>query len=252
MIRLLELLESPSKSKKAIIFAGPVAAGKSTIIKNYIPAGFEKYILNTDNYLEKEMGTKIDQGQYDHDMLSKYAKVLNASIKQIRLDLIASIKKGVPIIIDATGGSIKKTVEKKEALENAGYDVMMVMVYTSPLATLSRNANRDRKLKPSIVLRNWKDVVSNIRHYMNVFDEKNFSVVDNNAENDPRSFSADEAERYFKSNLNYRELSPEEKQTMEREINKLVQDSESLPFVAFDELDTKIKNFLIPQNGPEQ
>ena len=246
MIKLLELLEKSSKNKKAIIFAGPVAAGKTTIIKQYVPVDFQKYVLNSDNHFEKIMGTKMDQDKFSPEELSNTAKAMQSSIKQIRLDLSNSIKQGVPIIIDATGGSIRKTVEKKEALEGAGYDVMMVMIYTSPLATLKRNSERDRKLKSFIVLQNWKSVVSNIKEYMSIFGKNNFVVVNADRDDDIKSFSADEADKYFRSNIKYKQLSPEAEQELESGINRLIQDCEKLPFLAFDELDTRIKNFLIP------
>lgn len=246
MIRIIELLEKSSKSKKAIIFAGPVAAGKSTVVKQYVPPDFQKYVLNSDNHFEKIMGTKMDQDKFSHDELSNVAKAMNSSIKQIRLDLINSINKGYPIIVDATGGSIRKTVEKKEALEKAGYDVMMVMIYASPLTTLKRNSQRDRKLKSFIVLQNWKSVVSNIKQYVDIFGTKNFVIVNSDHEDDIPFFTVDEADKYFRSNINYKQLSPEEREVLEQKINELIQECKHLPFLAFDELDTRIKNFLIP------
>ena len=63
----------------------------------------------------------------------------------------------------------QKLLELKQ-LEEAGYDVMMLYVYTDLERSLKQNQNRfeksggeDRSLAPAIVMRTWKGVTDNIK-----------------------------------------------------------------------------------------
>lgn len=249
MIGLVNLLEQTQQTdqKKAILFAGPCGSGKSTIIKNYIPTDYQKYVINPDTYYEKVLGPQIDQSKFTPDQVKTSNTAMSKAQQQARIKFNQAVTNGTPIILDVTGGQEDQVLNKKQILESAGYKVMMIMVYASPLTTLSRNSNRTRKLKPSIVLRSWLDVVSNIKQYMGVFNEENFTVVDSDPISTGRGFSFNQIKQYFKS------ISTQEQKVLEVQINRLMDDCKSLPFVAFDELDSKIKNFLIPHgNGPEE
>lgn len=249
MIKLGTILYEVAKNKRAILFAGPAGSGKTTIIKNYIPSEFQEYVLNPDKHYEPELqkigGGSMKQSDFTPDQLSQAGRAMAKAQIKFKEDYKEALNRGRPIIIDITGGSKNTTTRKKTELENAGYAVMMVMVYTSPMATLKRNTMRDRSLKPSIILRNWKDVISNIDHYKKTFGDSYFVLINNN---DPSGgedhFSADKAEEYFKVSPNFKELTPEEKTVLERDFNTMIDKVNQNDFTAFDELDSRIKTFL--------
>ncbi len=85
------------------------------------------------------------------------------------------------IVIDGTGAAPKPLLKKKQELEALGYDTMMIMIWVSPYTSLERNAQRDRALPPSIVLRTWRDVNKNVETYRSSFD-KDFILIDNDPE----------------------------------------------------------------------
>lgn len=248
MRKIESLLYEVVKNKRAVLFAGPAGSGKTTIIKNYIPSKFQEYVINADKYYEADMkkltgDSEIKQSEFTPELLSKSAKVMSKAQKQVKLDFEEAILRGRPIIMDITGGSSAETVRKKHKLEDAGYSVMMVMIYVSPISVLERNAARNRTLKPSIVLRSWKDVVSNIQHYRKAFKD-NFVLIKNEKDEEKKLFSADNIERFFETSPNFKKLSPEEKTTLELEINKIANNANDQEFTPFDELDSKLKAFL--------
>ena len=249
MIKLGTLLYEIARDKKAIIFAGPPASGKTTIIKNYIPPKFQEYIINADKYYEPELkkigGGDMNQSKFTSQQLSQAGSAMHKAQTIAKDDYKEAVLRGRPVIMDITGGSKNETARRLHELQDAGYEVMMVMVYASPLTTLQRNSVRDRNLKPSIVLRSWKDVISNIDHFEKLFGEENFLLVNsNNKEGSDEDFTTAKAEEYFKANPNYVELEPQKREILEREINSMVRELNKHSFLAFDELDTKIKAFL--------
>lgn len=224
MIKLGSILYEVAKDKKAILFAGPAGAGKTSVIDYYIPPKFQEYILSSEKYNGKD-------------------------IKEVQVNLKAdfqeALMRGRPIIMDVTGGRKSETTRKKNQLENAGYDVMMVMVYASPMATLERNTFRDKSLEPAILLKSWRDVVNNIDAYRQSFGDSNFAIVNNNdQETVSDRFSADKIEEYFKTSPRLITLSPQQKTVLEREFQALINKVEQNKFTAFDELDSKLKTFL--------
>jgi hypothetical protein len=92
------------------------------------------------------------------------------------------------IVVDGTGAASKPLLKKKQELEALGYDTMMVMIWVSPYTSLERNASRDRALSPSIVVKTWAGVNSNIDTYKQSFGDK-FVLINNDptgkAEYDP-------------------------------------------------------------------
>ena len=249
MIKLGSILYEVLKDKRAILFAGPAGAGKSTIIKNYIPPEFQEYVLNSDKYYEPELakigGGSMKQASFTADQFSQAGKAMAKATAQVKQDYAEAISRGRPIIMDITGGSKNTTTRKKNELENAGYAVMMVMVYTSSLSTLKRNASRDRSLKPAIILRSWKDVVSNVDYYHDTFGDAHFILVNNNgSDSESDTFSTKAAEQYINTDPDVDKLTPQEKEVLEREFNALIAKVNQVGFTPFDELDTKIKSFL--------
>jgi hypothetical protein len=93
-------------------------------------------------------------------------------------------------ILDGTAASYNKTSELKQELEEAGYKIMMLYVYTDLERSLKQNEKRfeksegeDRSLPPAIVMRTWKSVTDNIEPYFNLFTP-NFIAVANTLKGD--------------------------------------------------------------------
>lgn len=234
MISLRELLESP----KAIFLAGPAGSGKSTIIRNLFDE--DKFtILNVDDHYEKMLkasGMGMNQKDFDHDQLSKAAKLMHQSSLELEKDTAVSTEARKDIILDSTGGSYKKTKQKKDDLEALGYKTFMLMLFVSPLTSLDRNAKRERQLKPSIVVRTWRDTISNIEKYRTLFGD-NFVLINN----DPKGsldFSPESLEPYFGIDNEI----DSKKEKINDDVKSLI--STKFKFSGSNETKQKIKNFL--------
>jgi DNA gyrase/topoisomerase IV subunit A len=109
-----------------------------------------------------------------------------AATKNLKTELIPNaIANGDSFILDGTSASVKNTVELKKQLEDAGYDVMMLYVYTDLETSLERNEKRfekskgeDRSLYPGAVLSTWLSVAKNFETYQQLFGD-NFVSVSN-------------------------------------------------------------------------
>lgn len=229
MISLIQLLEEILNKPKAIFLAGPAGSGKSYISKLYLPPSYT--VINSDDSYEellKASGIGMKQKNFTPDQLSQASK-LQAQARKVTQDkLDKSIEDKNNIIIDGTGGASNPILKKKKQLEDLGYETMMVMVYVSPLLSLERNANRDRTLMPSIVLRTWRDVNKNIETYQQSFGD-NFLLINNNIKDTNTAFNSNLLKPYLKG---YESMgkpeSPEEKAKSQQDFNNLVKDIENM------------------------
>jgi predicted kinase len=250
MISLIQLLKESLDKPKAIFLAGPAGSGKSYITKLLLPKNY--IIINSDDSYEellKASGIGMKQKDFTPDQLSQAAK-LQAQARKITQDkLDKSIEDKNNIIIDGTGGASNPILKKKQQLEDLGYETMMVMVYVSPLLSLERNANRDRTLMPSIVLRTWRDVNKNIEVYRQLFGN-NFILINNNPETTNNKFNLGLIKPYLDdSKAKGKPKSPEEKQKSQQDFNSLISDIEKMVNVLpkFDDISVaknKIKSFV--------
>ena len=108
-----------------------------------------------------------------------------AANKQFKGDVEATIEGKESFILDGTGASYNSTAKLKNELEEAGYKVFMLYVYTDLERSLSQNQDRyeksggkDRSLAPAIVMRTWKGVTDNLPKYAELFGN-NFVAVAN-------------------------------------------------------------------------
>ena len=178
MISLLHLLLEDTSNPKAVILAGAPGAGKSSIVGDII-SGLGLKVMNIDDYFIKnlkDLGVSLDLKKADADGRSKAAKAMAAATKVYKDELEKEIGKRENIVIDGTAASYKKTEELKNNLEGAGYDVLMVYVYSSLEKSLRKNEDRferskgsDRSLMPQIVMQTWANVTKNFIPYLNLF-----------------------------------------------------------------------------------
>ena len=106
-------------------------------------------------------------------------------IKNLKVKYNATIEGKESFILDGTAASFNKTSKLKNELEEAGYDVFMLYVYTDLERSLRQNQDRyeksggeDRSLAPAIVMRTWKSVTDNLPKYADLFGN-NFVAVAN-------------------------------------------------------------------------
>ena len=153
------------------------------------------------------------------------------------------------IIIDGTGAAIKPLLKKKQELEDLGYDTMMVMIWVSPYTSLERNANRDRALAPSIVVKTWAGVNANIDGYKQAFGDK-FALINNDPEGKAEYDPAVARERFFKTVKGSGKVyTPDEKAKRDKEILDLNTTIQTLvkrtpEFTSMADAKSKINNFL--------
>ena len=190
MISLIQILKEAVGMPKAIILAGAPGAGKGYILKGLDLSGLK--VLNLDNRymsLLKKANVSLDLKNATPEERSKGAKAMAQANKEFKGDIEDTIKGKESFILDGTAASFNNTIKLKNELEEAGYEVFMLYVYTDLQRSLSQNQDRytksggkDRSLAPAIVMRTWKGVTDNLPEYANLFGN-NFVAVANTLDN---------------------------------------------------------------------
>ena len=192
MISLIQLLKEVQDSPKAIILAGAPGSGKGTILRDLNLSKFK--ILNIDDTiaaLSKQDQFSLDQKTADFENRSKFMSAMQTAAKQLKTqDLPQTILNKESFILDGTSSSSNQTLKLKSQLEEAGYKVMMLYVYTELETSLKRNEERfeksggeDRSLLPGAVLGTWLMVAKNFPLYQQLFGN-NFVSVANTGNNE--------------------------------------------------------------------
>ena len=251
MIGLISLLKEIQGKPKAIFMAGPAGSGKSFISQKLVPSNFNT--INVDDTYEellKSSGIGMKLANMSPDELKKSGELMGQARKTTDAKLQDASKNAKNLLIDSVGGSSKMLLKKKQELESLGYDTAMVMTYVSPITSLERNKQRDRSLLPSIVIRSWRDVNTNIDAYRQAFGD-DFTIVDL----DPKDANKDFDENFIYKNYIEplgqvgKEKSPEEKAKSKAESEKIYLDIKqtlkSQPkFDTVEQAKTKITNFI--------
>jgi adenylate kinase family enzyme len=186
MISLVQLLREAQGNPKAIILAGAPGAGKGYILRGLDLGGIK--VLNVDDiYVEKlkQANVSLDLKNATPEERSEQAKQMAASNKEFKGIVQDTIEGKESFILDGTAASYNTTAKLKNELDEAGYDVFMLYVYTDLQRSLSQNQDRyiksggkDRSLAPAIVMRTWKSVTDNLPKYEELFGD-NFVAVAN-------------------------------------------------------------------------
>ena len=246
-IRIKEAQQTP----QAIFMAGPAGAGKSFIAKSLPLSKFQ--VINIDDTYEellKASGLGMNQKDFSPEELSQAAKLMGQAQKSTKEKYAKALENLNDIIIDGTGAASKPLLKKKAELEALGYETMMVMIYVSPMTSLERNANRERSLMPSIVLRTWRDINSNIETYEQAFGD-NLVVINNDPKDADKSFDSQEIKRRFfdTSKAKGKPKTPEEIEKSKADVAQLNKDIElaiqqQLKFTPAATAVAKIKAFI--------
>jgi predicted kinase len=251
MIGLISLLKEIQGKPKAIFMAGPAGSGKSFISKQLVPSDFNT--INVDDTYEellKSSGIGMKLANMSPDELKKSGELMGQARKATDAKLQDATKDAKNLLIDSVGGSSKMLLKKKAELEALGYETAMIMTYVSPITSLERNKQRDRSLLPSIVIRSWRDVNTNIDAYRQAFGD-DFTLVNLDPEDANKDFDENFIYKNYIEPLGKigKEKSPEEKAKSRAESEKIYSDIKqtlkSQPeFDTVEQAKTKITNFI--------
>jgi len=185
-VKLYDILKEIQSKPKAIILAGAPGAGKGYILRG-LDLGNLK-VLNVDDIyvpMLKKANITLDLKNATPEERSKQAIAMGAANREFKQDVANTIEGKQSFILDGTGASYKQTSKLKTELEQAGYEVFMLYVYTDLERSLKQNQDRyeksdgkDRSLAPGIVMKTWKEVTQNFKPYKDLFGS-NFTSVAN-------------------------------------------------------------------------
>ena len=186
MISLMQLLKEVQGRPVAILLAGAPGAGKGSVLRDLDLSGLKT--LNLDDTiaaLAKTDGFTLNQKAADAEDRSKFMKAMAQATKKLKGEQIPqAIANKESFILDGTSASKNQTIKLVNELKEAGYEVMMLYVYTDLETSLKRNQERfeksggeDRSLLPGSVLSAWKGVTQNFEDYQNLFGDNFVSVA---------------------------------------------------------------------------
>ena len=251
MIGLISLLKEIQGKPKAIFMAGPAGSGKSFISQKLVPSNFNT--INVDDTYEellKSSGIGMKLANMSPDELKKSGELMGQARKATDAKLQDATKNAKNLLIDSVGGSSKMLLKKKAELEALGYETAMIMTYVSPITSLERNKQRDRSLLPSVVIRSWRDVNTNIDAYRQAFGD-DFTLVNLDPEDANKDFDENFIYKTYIEPLGQvgKEKSPEEKAKSKAKSEKIYLDIKqtlkSQPkFDTVEQAKTKITNFI--------
>ena len=265
MISLLKIVSEAITSPKAVILAGAPGAGKGYILRGLDLGGLK--IMNVDDIyvpLLKKANVTLDLKNATPEERSEQAKQMAAANKEFKGEMEKIIAGRESFILDGTAASFNKTSQLKQELEEAGYDVFMLYVYTDLERSLKQNQDRfeksggeDRSLAPAIVMRTWMDVTKNYKPYSDLFDQNNFALVANTLEGEKLDNLEDIVSKYLtpfrptgtKPKTDKQKARSKIKKAEEAETIKSLLDTEFVNDIVSnglskDEAQAKLKQFL--------
>ena len=146
MIKLTDLLLEIQGKPKAIILAGAPGAGKGYILKGLDLGGLK--VMNIDNiFIDKlkQANVTLDLKNATPEERSEQAKQMAAANKEFKGKIQSTIEGKQSFILDGTAASFNQTSKLKNELEEAGYDVFMLYVYTDLERSLRQNQDKQAK-----------------------------------------------------------------------------------------------------------
>lgn len=164
---------------KAIFLAGGPGSGKSFIVgKTGLPALGMK-VVNSDDAFETAM-KKAGKKMTSDEIFSDEGQTIRDRSKRLtakKQEMYISGRLG--LVIDGTGKDPNKIKKQAKALQDLGYDTMMILVNTTLEVAIDRDKDRDRTLGDKEVTKYWTTVQKNIGTLQQIFGKKKFTIVDN-------------------------------------------------------------------------
>lgn len=153
MISLKSILSEIYQTQPiAIVMTGAGGIGKSTFlntIEPHLPSNVT--VFNPDTFNPDDDPKKPN--------IAKNTKI-------IRTEAIPkAIENKESFVYDTTGQNLEQTAKVVQDAQQAGYKVMIITLYGSPIVNFLRNFSRERKLPRSVILDNWAKVYRNIEAF---------------------------------------------------------------------------------------
>lgn len=154
-MKLTQIILEQDGRPKVLVMGGGGGAGKSYVLDQIkIPSGVE--IFNPDKYVEA-----------DNMHLAAASRLVDSEVEKAK-------EERRNFVWDTTAANKQKVLDLMEA----GYDVMMVMVYTHPIISFISNFQRDRKIPKAGVVSTWANVYSLVDDYERLLGD-NFKLFVN-------------------------------------------------------------------------
>ena len=165
---------------KAIFMVGGPGAGKTNIGKGLQLGRRGFKVVNQDIALEamkEESGLPAKESDYTAEQRSMRSKLGAAARKAAVAKFDKYAKNGDGMVIDGTGASYNATMKKVKQLEDAGFEVHMVVANTPLETAISRNKARvERSLPDFVVRKTWEQVQESAKRYREEFGDKLYEI----------------------------------------------------------------------------
>ena len=254
-MKLYDILKEIQGKPKAIILAGAPGAGKGYILRG-LDLGSLK-VLNVDDIyvpMLKKANITLDLKNATPEERSNQAKAMAAANKEFKGNLATTIGGKESFILDGTGASLKETSKLKVELEEAGYEVFMLYVYTDLERSLKQNQDRfeksggkDRSLAPAIVMKTWKSVTQNHAPYKQLFGNNFVSVA--NTLGDEKLTDLEDIVTKYLTPFNPKGTKPKTPKEQARSDARKAKDAEEIKALLSDE---GVKNIITTSVSAEE
>ena len=171
--------QGANKYKDIFMVGGP-GAGKTNVGKG-LQLGRRGYkVVNQDIALEAmkaESGLPAKESEYNKEQRSLRSKLGAAARKAAVAKFDKYAKNGDGMVIDGTGASYNATMKKVKQLEDAGFEVHMVVANTPLETAISRNKARvERSLPDFVVRKSWEQVQESANKYREDFSDRLYEI----------------------------------------------------------------------------
>lgn len=151
-MKLVNILLEQEEKPRALIMSGGGGAGKSYLL-NKIKTG-NIIVFNPDKYVEDP----------SHPMYNN----LGAASSQVKKDVISAIESKKSFVWDTTG----RNLDIIRQMQDEGYELMVIMVYTHPVISFISNFERGRSIPKSAIFSTWQQAYDLIDDYRNLLGDR--------------------------------------------------------------------------------
>ena len=169
-----------AEKPKAIFMVGGPGAGKTNVGKGLKLGRRGFKVVNQDIALEamkEEAGLPTEESEYTAEQRSTRSKLGAAAVKAAKEKFNKYVSDKNDMVIDGTGASYNATMKKVKELQDAGFEVSMVVANTPLETALERNrARKERSLPDKIVTKTYEQVQESLAKYKQDFGDKLYEI----------------------------------------------------------------------------
>jgi len=164
---------------KAVFMAGGPGSGKSYAAGRLLGGTGLKSVNSDEIYEYLARKHELDLGNPEVVGSDKGQEIRNKAKDLTKARKGHFLDGRLGILLDGTGKDVGKVAKDKQALEQLGYECIMIMVNTDLDVTKKRNAQRARTVPEDMLVKMWNVVQSNIGKFQRLFGSANFHIIDN-------------------------------------------------------------------------